>query len=186
MNATTPHWSLVNIGSGNGLVPSGNKPLPEPMLTQICHHMASLCHNVLRVTISPLNSQEISLMFYNAVIAISTTEHLNAAARQQTLSSYTDIHPTLNMMMSSNGNIFHITGPLCGEFTGDWWIPSQRLRKQLWHQWFEMPLHSSWCHCNDNGLYNHLLLQWWITSWPVFVWDGHCKDGIDIYLIIFE
>ena len=32
-NATTPHWSLVNIGSGNGLVPSGNKPLPEPMLT---------------------------------------------------------------------------------------------------------------------------------------------------------
>ena len=25
----------VNIGSGNGLVPSGSKPLPEPMLTQI-------------------------------------------------------------------------------------------------------------------------------------------------------
>ena len=25
----------VNIGSGNGLVPSGNKPLPEPILTQI-------------------------------------------------------------------------------------------------------------------------------------------------------
>ena len=25
----------VNIGSGNGLVPSGTKPLPEPMLTQI-------------------------------------------------------------------------------------------------------------------------------------------------------
>ena len=25
----------VKIGSGNGLVPSGNKPLPEPILTQI-------------------------------------------------------------------------------------------------------------------------------------------------------
>ena len=25
----------VNIGSGNDLVPSGNKSLPEPMLTQI-------------------------------------------------------------------------------------------------------------------------------------------------------
>ena len=25
----------LNIGSGNGLMPSGNKPLPEPMLTQI-------------------------------------------------------------------------------------------------------------------------------------------------------
>ena len=35
------------IGSGNGLVPSGNKPLPEAMLTQICHHMASLGHNEL-------------------------------------------------------------------------------------------------------------------------------------------
>ena len=34
VNATTPHRSLVNIGSGNDLVPSGTKPLPEPMLTQ--------------------------------------------------------------------------------------------------------------------------------------------------------
>ena len=32
----------VNIGSGNGLVPSGNKPLPEPMLTQIA--VAIWCH----------------------------------------------------------------------------------------------------------------------------------------------
>ena len=34
---------IVNIGSGNGLVPSGNKPLPEPMLTQ----MVYLGHNEL-------------------------------------------------------------------------------------------------------------------------------------------
>ena len=33
MNATGPYWRLVNIGSGNGLVPS-DKPLPEPMLTR--------------------------------------------------------------------------------------------------------------------------------------------------------
>ena len=32
---TTPHWPLVNNGSGNGLVPSSNKPLHEPMFTQI-------------------------------------------------------------------------------------------------------------------------------------------------------
>ena len=30
---TTHNWE-VNIGAGNGLVPPGNKPLPEPMLTQ--------------------------------------------------------------------------------------------------------------------------------------------------------
>ena len=28
-----------------------------------------------------------------------------------------------NMMTSSNGNIFRVTGPLCGEFTGPRWIP---------------------------------------------------------------
>ena len=28
-------YMQVNIGSGNGLVPLGNKPLPEPKLTQI-------------------------------------------------------------------------------------------------------------------------------------------------------
>ena len=34
VNETRPHRWLVNIGSGNGLVLSGNKPLPEPVLTQ--------------------------------------------------------------------------------------------------------------------------------------------------------
>ena len=37
---------LVNIGSGNGLLPDGTKPLPEPMLTQISvaisHHQATM------------------------------------------------------------------------------------------------------------------------------------------------
>ena len=57
-------------------------------------------------------------------------------------------------MTSSNGNIFRVTGPLCGEFTGDLWIPltkasdaelwcflssapEQRLRKQWRRRWFE-------------------------------------------------
>ena len=28
-----------------------------------------------------------------------------------------------DMMVSSNGNIFHVTGPLWGESTSHWWIP---------------------------------------------------------------
>ena len=32
--ATWLHWWSVNTDSGNGLVPSGTKPLPEPMLTK--------------------------------------------------------------------------------------------------------------------------------------------------------
>ena len=47
MNVTGLQWWSVDIGSGDGLVPSGNKPSPEPMLTQICCHMASLGHNEL-------------------------------------------------------------------------------------------------------------------------------------------
>ena len=42
MNVTELYWCSVNIGSGNGLVPSGNKPLSGPMLTQI--YVATWCH----------------------------------------------------------------------------------------------------------------------------------------------
>ena len=34
-----------NIGSGNGLVPSSNKPLPLPVLTQIyCRHKVTMSY----------------------------------------------------------------------------------------------------------------------------------------------
>ena len=37
------------------------------------------------------------------------------------------------MMMSSNGNIFHVTGPLWGESTGQWWIPLTKASyRELW------------------------------------------------------
>ena len=36
---------------------------------------------------------------------------------------------TCDMTTSSNGNIFRVTGPLCGEFTGHRWIP--RTKGQL-------------------------------------------------------
>ena len=38
-----------------------------------------------------------------------------------------------DMMTSSNGNIFHVTGPLCGEFTGHRWIPLTKASDvELW------------------------------------------------------
>ena len=33
VHSTEAHWWYVNIGSGNGLMPTGHKPLPESMLT---------------------------------------------------------------------------------------------------------------------------------------------------------
>ena len=36
MRATGAYWWYVNTGSGNGLVPTGSKPIPKPKLTQFC------------------------------------------------------------------------------------------------------------------------------------------------------
>ena len=82
MNATGHYWWLVNIGSGNGLVPSVNKPLPEPVMTKIS----------------------------------------NAIWRH-----YIYIYIYAFMMTSSNGNIFRVTGRLCGEFTRHRWIPPTKV-----------------------------------------------------------
>ena len=43
---------IINISFGNGLVPSGNRPLPGPMWTQICRPMTSLCQNGLTKQLS--------------------------------------------------------------------------------------------------------------------------------------
>ena len=76
------------------------------------------------------------------------------------------------MMTSSNGNIFRVTGPLCGEFTGPGEFPTQRpvtqsfdvnfdlrlnkrLSKQPWGWWFETPSWSLWRHCNDGVTSQH-------------------------------
>ena len=69
------------------------------------------------------------------------------------------------MMTSSNGNIFHVTGHLCGEFTTQrpvtWSFDvsfdlrlNKRLSKQSWSWWFETPSHPLWHHCNVISLWN--------------------------------
>ena len=80
---------------------------------------------------------------------------------------YHDLDIVFIMMTSSNGNIFRVTGPLCGEFTGPGEFPTQRpvtqsfgvffdlcLNKRLSKQprgwWFETPSWSLWRQCNDN------------------------------------
>ena len=43
------------------------------------------------------------------------------------------LHQTVSMMTSSNGNIFRITGHLCGEFTSNRWIPRTKASDaELW------------------------------------------------------
>ena len=82
------------------------------------------------------------------------------------------------MLKSSNGNIFRVTGPLCGEFTGPVEFPTQRpvtrsfdvffdlrlnkpLSKQSWGWWFETLSRSLWRHRNVK-----LPVSWCLTSVP--------------------
>ena len=75
------------------------------------------------------------------------------------------------MMTSWNGNIFRVTGPLCGEFTGPDEFPAQRpvtrsfyvffdlrlnkrLSKQSWGWWSETPSSSLWRHRNDEQIHH--------------------------------
>ena len=78
-------------------------------------------------------------------------------------------HHWLAMMTSSNGNIFRVTGHLCGEFTGHRWIPRTkasvgsfdvffdlRLNKKLsiqpWGWWFRTPSRPLWRYNNGRGV----------------------------------
>ena len=47
--------------------------------------------------------------------------------------SHNSIFMTVHKMTSSNGNIFRITGPVCGELTGHRWIPRTKTSDaELW------------------------------------------------------
>ena len=70
------------------------------------------------------------------------------------------------IISSSNGNIFRVTGHLCGEFTGHRWIPctkasdaelwclNKRLSKQSWGWWIETLSDSLWRHYNDEYIHS--------------------------------
>ena len=83
----------------------------------------------------------------------------------------------LYMITSSNGNIFRVTGPLCGEFTGPDEFHTQRpvtrsfdvffdlrlnkrLSKQPWGWWFEALSWSLWRHCNDSIVQDGIYCIW--------------------------
>ena len=57
-----------------------------------------------------------------------------------------------NMMMtSSNGNIFRVTGPLCGEFTGPGEFPAQRPVTWSFDVFFDLCLNKQWVNNRETG-----------------------------------
>ena len=87
------------------------------------------------------------------------------------------------MMTSLNGNVFRVTGPLCGKYTGLRWIHLTKVSDaQLWCflwfapkrlsiqsrlRWFETPSHSLWRQLYTNNM----------------VFDGNCMPMITLHYI---
>ena len=59
-------------------------------------------------------------------------------------------------MTSSNGNIFRVTGPLCGEFTGHRWIPLTKASDaELWCFLWSAPWINGWVNNREAGELRH-------------------------------
>ena len=79
----------------------------------------------------------------------------------------------LTIMTSSNGNIFHITGPLCEEFTGE--FPSQKPVERGFRVFFDLCLNKQLSNLNNRGAGD---LRRHLTHYDVTViisYDNHLK-----------
>ena len=88
-------------------------------------------------------------------------------------------------MTSSNGDIFRVTGPLCGEFTGHRWIPLTKASDA--ELWSETPSSPLWRHCKvtSHELHKHyfsklLTCAKWrhMTSWNLEIIYLHVGDSL--------
>ena len=73
---------------------------------------------------------DVRVMFY---IVLPRQHRVAILVSSDTWTTNTIVMRTYFMMMSSNGNIFRVTGPLCGEFIGHRWIPRTKASDaELW------------------------------------------------------
>ena len=115
------------------------------------------------------------------------------------------------MMTSSNGNIFRVTGHLCGEFTVPCEFPTQRpvtrsfdvffdlrlnkrLSKQSWGWWFKTLSRPLWRHLMHRPPVFLGIIQWPTGSLSSFSlkflsWTTHAESpvgAIDVYWILID
>ena len=90
----------------------------------------------------------------------SDTESLSVSWRYHVRS---DFGPLLAcfMMTSSNGNIFRVTGPLCGEFTGPGELPAQRPVTRSFDVFFDL---------HPNKRLSKQWRGWWFETQPCPLW----------------
>ena len=92
--------------------------------------------------------------------------------------SHFDASPGTNrlqdMMTSSSGNIFRVTSPLCGEFTGDQWIIHTKAScAELWCFLWISPWINGWVNSREAGV-----LRSYRCHYDVIVMDQYCQGHV--------
>ena len=82
--------------------------------------------------------------------------------------------PGHHMMTSSNGNIFRVTVPLCGEFTGHWWIPRTKTSDaELWCFIWSAPWINGWVNTREAGDLGRNRAHYDIIAMRPSIWWTH-------------
>ena len=103
--------------------------------------------------------------------------------------------PWNNVMTSSNGNIFRVTGHLCGEFTGHRWIPPTKASDaDIWCFSVICGWINGWVQNRESGRkcqdYVYIKWEYWSTMWfemPSRQLWRHCNEHtILLYFVLFS
>ena len=125
---------------------------------RFCNHRKTLFHGVYFFACIPTQIREAS----SSVSLWSVTQWLGSyngdmcfvfhhSWQTGLIKHYPYDGTVFGMMTSSNGIIFRVTGPLCGEFTGHHWIPRSKASDAehwcfLWSAWI-----NGWVHNREAG-----------------------------------
>ena len=172
---------LTIIGSGNGLSPG--------------HRQAIVWTNAGIVLMRPLGTNFSDILIEIITFLIKEMHFKVSSAKRRPFCLGLNVFTLLTsgiengifragsfMMTSSNGNIFRVTGYLCGEFTGPRWFPhtkasdaelwfffdlrlNKRLSKQSWGWWFETLSPPLWRHCNVKNMVADVATNGCHQSW---------------------
>ena len=131
---------------GMGKIDRNQTTLKHNKALTVCMILGTYCIHFSDVIMSAMASQitGFSIVYSTVCSCTENTKALNIHS----------LHIVVYyiMMTSSNGNIFRVTGPLCGDFTGHRWIPLTKASgAELWcFLWFA-PEQTVWVNIRDAG-----------------------------------
>ena len=83
-------------------------------------------------------------------------------------------------MTSSNENIFRVTGPLCGEFTGHRWIPLTKAMTRNFHVFFDLGLNKTWVNIRETVDLRRRRAHYDVIIMGIMLWlhDQPCAEVV--------